>query len=663
MSADENARDDAPSSAREAAVAVIALLVAGLVGSGWSLGFHLDNAHNGLLGLSFTAVGLYIVRMRPHHREGVLFVAVGILHAVMFFGRQYGSHDGPLPGAEWIGWIGVWPLALAIALVAWTLMAFPDGRLLSLRWRVAGGAMIVVAFGLSVVSALWPVDYERTSQVAPYPLDVPGAVGAQAVWDGARVCFLLFQVLWTAAILVRVHRARGDEVRQLRWLVYSVVVEMTVLAGGLAVVGSPVPGLLVLPLVPVAAGIAILKYRLYDIDPVINKTIVIGAMVLVITAGYVAVVLGVGTLVPAGRSVLWLVTTAVVAVLSEPLRRRAQRVADRIVYGHRTTPYEALAQLTAGLHGAPEALMKGIATTVANAVGAREVVMWVGDEERLVPAAAWPAAVDEPARALHDLDRPRWELRPVAHHGTVVGALTLRKPAGESLTVAEDRLLSDLVGQTALVIVQQRHADELQAAARRIVTAEDVARRRIERNLHDGAQQRLLTVGLELGVLAERATADPTLAAQVRDARTHLLDATAELRDLARGLYPTVLNEQGLRAALEALADRSRVPVKLSVVLDDRLPREIEATTYFLVSEALTNAARHADARLVTVCVTKVDAGLSVQVSDDGCGGATRSVGGGVQGMTDRLAALGAWLQIDSPVGGGTRILTVLPCG
>ena len=291
------------------------------------------------------------------------------------------------------------------------------------------------------------------------------------------------------------------------------------------------------------------------------------------------------------------------------------------------------------------------------------MVVWIGDEGRLVPAAAWPAPVDDPARTLHDLDRPRWQLRPVTHHGTVLGALALRKPAGESLTVAEDRLLSDLVAQTALVIVQQRHAEQLQAAARRIVTAEDVARRRIERNLHDGAQQRLLTVGMELGVLAERATADPTLAAQVRDARTHLLDATAELRDLARGLYPTVLNEQGLAAALEALADRSRVPVKLSVVLDDRLPREIEATTYFLVSEALTNAARHADARLVTVCVTKVDAGLSVQVSDDGCGGATRSVGGGVQGMTDRLAALGAWLQVDSPVGGGTRILTVLPCG
>ena len=663
MSADENARDDAPSAAREAAVAVIALVVAGLVGSGWSLGFRIDNAHNGLLGLSFTAVGLYVVRVRPRHREGVLFVAVGILHAVMFFGRQYGSHHGPLPGAEWIGWIGVWPLPLAIALVAWTLMAFPDGRLLSSRWGVAVGGMLAVAFGLSLVSALWPVDYDRTALVAPHPLNLPGVGRAQTFWDGARVCFLLFQVVWTAAILVRMHRARGDEVRQLRWLVYSVVVEITLLAGGLAVVGSPLPGLLALPLVPVAAGIAILKYRLYDIDPVINKTIVIGAMVLVITAGYVAMVLGVGALVPAGRGLLWLITTAVVAVLSEPLRRRAQRVADRLVYGHRTTPYEALAQLTAGLHGAPEELLAGIATTVANAVGAREVVVWVGDEERLVPAAAWPAAVDDPARTLHDLYRPRWEVRPVAHHGTVLGALALRKAAGESLTVAEDRLLSDLVAQTALVIVQQRQAEQLQAAARRIVTAEDAARRRIERNLHDGAQQRLLTLGLELGVLAERATADPALAARVRDVRTHLLDATAELRDLARGLHPMVLTEQGLGAALEALADRSPVPVKLSVILDDRLPREIEATTYFLVSEALTNAARHADARLVTVSVTKVDAGLRVDVSDDGRGGAIRSVGGGLQGMTDRLAALGARFQLDSPIGGGTQILTVLPCG
>ena len=654
--------DDAPSVAREATVGVTSLVVVGLVGYGWYLGFRLDNAHNGLLAVSFTAVGLYVVRMRPRHREALLFVAVGILHAVMFFGRQYGSHAGPLPGARWIGWVGVWPLSLAIALVGVTLMAFPDGRLLSNRWRVAASGMLVVGFGLSVVSGLWPVDYDRTGLVVPHPLDVPGARSAERWWGAARVIYPAFQGLWTAAVLLRMHRARGDEARQMRWLVYAVVVDIALLAGGMVFLGSPLPGLLALPLVPVAAGIAILKYRLYDIDPVINKTIVIGAMVLVITASYVAVVLGVGALLPSGRGVLWLITTAMVAVVSEPLRRRAQSLADRIVYGHRTTPYEALAELTARIQEAPEELLAGIASTVATAVGAREVVVWVGDAERLLPAAAWPALVEDTACTLREIQRPRWHVRPVAHHGTLLGALALRKPAGESLTAGEDRLLSDLVAQMALVIVQERQAEELQAAARRIVTAEDAARRRIERDLHDGAQQRLVTLGLELGALAERAAANPALAARVGEVRTQLLDATSELRELARGLHPTVLTEQGLAAALEALADRSPVPVKLSVSLEDRLPREIEATTYFLVSEALTNTARHAAARLVTVCVTKIEAGLKVVVADDGCGGAIRSNGGGLQGAADRLAALGARLQLESPAGGGTRITTVLPC-
>lgn len=660
--AGDTAHDDAPSPAREAAVALIALLVAALVGAGWYLGFHLGNAHNGLLAMSFTAVGLYVVRMRPRHREARLFVAVGVLHAVMFFGRQYGSYDGPLPAAEWIGWVGVWPLSLAIALAGWTLMAFPDGRLLSPRWRVAVAGMLAMALGLALVSALWPVDYGRTALVVTHPLDVPGADRAQAWWNGAQQSYLLFQALWTAAVVARMRRARGDEVRQMRWLVYAVVVDLAVLVGGLVVVGSPAPGLLTLPLIPVAAGIAILKYRLYDIDPVINKTIVIGAMALVITAGYVAIVVGIGAVVPAGRGVLWLITTAAVAVVAEPLRRRAQRIADRLVYGQRPTPYEALAHLSARVDDAPEELLAGIANTVANAVGAREVVVWVGPADHLVPAAAWPSATDDAPRSLRQLERPPWHVRPVAHHGTVNGAVTLLKRAGEPLSVAEDRVLSDLVAQTALVIVQQRQAEQLQAAARRILTAEDAARRRIERDLHDGAQQRLVTLGLELGVLAERATTDPAMATRVKEIRTQLLDATSELRELARGLHPMVLTEQGLGAALESLADRSPIPVKVAVALDDRLPGEIEATTYFLVSEALTNAARHSGARLVMVCVKKIGASLRVEVADDGCGGAAFGDGTGLQGLADRLATLGARLQVDSPAGGGTRITTVLPC-
>lgn len=161
MSAAVERYDHAPSAVRETGIAVVALLVATLVAYGWSLGFHLDNAHNGLIGGSFTAVGLYVVRMRPGHREGRLFVATGVVHAVMFFGRQYGLHDGALPAASWLGWVGVWPLPLAIALAGWTLMAFPDGRLPSSRWRVVVAAMMTAAAVLAAVSALWPVEYDR----------------------------------------------------------------------------------------------------------------------------------------------------------------------------------------------------------------------------------------------------------------------------------------------------------------------------------------------------------------------------------------------------------------------------------------------------------------------------------------------------------------------
>ncbi len=658
----------APSTALEAGLATLALVVAMLVGYGASFGFQLDNAHNGLIAASFSAVGLYVVRMRPRHREGWLLVAVGVVHAVMFFGRQYGSAEGQLPGATWIGWLGVWLLPLAIALTGWTFMAFPHGHMLSPRWRRAALAMCAVAALMAITSALWPVDYDGTGTglVAAHPIDLPGSHVAAQLWTYLQPSYPLFQVLWTVAVVVRLRRARGDEARQMRWLVYATVMALVLLATGLVVFESPAPGLLAMPLIPIAAGIAIQKYRLYDIDPVINKTLVIGFLVLVVTTGYVALVVGVGALIPAGTGGLSLLATAVVAVAFEPLRRRAQNLADRLVYGHRATPYEALSRLSAQLDEAPEELLNGIAATIATAVGASEVIVWVGGDARLLPQAGWPRQPDtsEPSQ-LSELARgPHRHVRPVIHQGTVRGAITLRKPAGEGLTPAEGRLLADLVAQTGLVIAQQQQAQELQATARRIVTAEDAARRRIERDLHDGAQQRLVTMGLELGSLAEQVTAtgEPELAARVKDVRAQLLEATADLRELARGLHPMVLTQTGLEAALSMLVDRSAIPVRLTVGLPGRLPREVEVTAYYVVSEALTNAARHSGAGVVTVEVEKVADALRVRVCDDGCGGARQGDGSGLQGLADRLAAVGATLTIDSPIGGGTRIGTVLPC-
>jgi signal transduction histidine kinase len=226
-------------------------------------------------------------------------------------------------------------------------------------------------------------------------------------------------------------------------------------------------------------------------------------------------------------------------------------------------------------------------------------------------------------------------------------------------------LLTDLVAQTGLVILQQEQARQLQAAARRIVSAEDAARRRLERDLHDGVQLRLVTLGLELGALAEQAktSGDGVLASRAGNARTQLLEATADLRELARGLHPAVLAQDGLETALATVADRSAIPVRLRVDVGTRLPRDVEATAYYLVSEAITNAARHSAATVVTVEVDAGDDGLRIVVTDDGRGGARATTGGGLQGLADRVSALGARLELDSPDAGGTRLRTLLPCG
>ncbi|MFD0523113.1 hypothetical protein [Paractinoplanes durhamensis] len=238
---------------------------------------------------------------------------------------------------------------------------------------------------------------------SPPTLALPGGAAAETFYDTARpIGYLLFQLTWAVCVVVRVRAASGDEARQLRWFVYAVTVSAAVMLLGFVLWRSPIPGVLAVPLIAAAAGAAIVKYRLYDIDPVINKSLVFGAMALVVTAGYIAVVTGIGSLVDGHGTVLSLIATAVVAVAFEPLRRRVQRLADRLVHGRRVTPYEALARLSAHV----TAPLDGICTTVADAIGAREVVLWTGPPEELRAASAWPATAPLPPepRRLTDLE-------------------------------------------------------------------------------------------------------------------------------------------------------------------------------------------------------------------------------------------------------------------
>lgn len=666
-------------------------LCAVLVVAGFSLGFHLSNLHNGLIAAAFEAVGVFVVSRRPGNREGWLFIATGLAHAVMFFGRQYGLHD-PLPGAEWITWVGVWPLALVLVLSGVTLICFPHGRLPSPRWRPVVAAMVAVGALLALASALWPVEYASDDLSLPHPFQIAGYDAVQQVWSNVRAAsYPLFQLAWVTAVVVRMRRAEGDEARQLRWFAYAVGIGAVAMAVGLVAFRSPVLGVLAVPLIALAAGVAIVKYRLYDIDPVINKTLVVGAMAAIVTAGYVVVVVGVGHLIGVGAGpspVLSIVATALVAIAFEPARRRVQRLADRLVYGDRPSPYEALARLSTELSrgGRHADLFAGLASTVADGVGAAAVTLWVGSDAQLVAVASWPPAADQgsqltagPTQLAALEEGERAHVRRIVHQGSLRGAVTLTKVPGEVLTASEDRLLHDLVAQAGLVIdnaglgVELQHrlheisvqAAELQAAAKRIVSAQYDARRRIERDLHDGAQQRLVTLALSLQAVSVRAaaTGDDELAAKLAEARHQLSRALAELREMARGIHPAILTQEGLEAALGFLAERAALPVRLDVCLQRRLSQDVEATAYFIVSEALTNAAKHSGASSVAVAGQLRDGRLQIEVTDDGGGGADGRWGSGLQGLVDRLATLDGRLTVDSPAGGGTCLRAEIPCG
>jgi signal transduction histidine kinase len=209
----------------------------------------------------------------------------------------------------------------------------------------------------------------------------------------------------------------------------------------------------------------------------------------------------------------------------------------------------------------------------------------------------------------------------------------------------------------------QAQLEQVRASRARIVEAGDAERRRLERDLHDGAQQRLVTLSLALGMARERAAgADPALRSLLESAGKEAKEALVELRELARGIHPAVLTETGLSGALQALAERSTVAMTVAAVPSGRFPAPVEATAYFVVSEALANVAKHALTDAAVVTIRQLPGLLTVVVSDDGAGGARPEDGTGLRGLADRVASVGGVLRIDSPPGAGTRLEAAIPC-
>jgi signal transduction histidine kinase len=410
--------------------------------------------------------------------------------------------------------------------------------------------------------------------------------------------------------------------------------------------------------------------RLSDIDVVVNKTVVYGSLAAFIAIVYVAIVVGAGSLLGSGDEPnvgLQVAATAVVAVAFQPVRQRVQRLANRLVFGERATPYEVMTDFAERIAGALslEDALPQMADAAARGVGATSATI------RLFLPDGSERTVTSPIDA-----QPDGETRSVdvVHGGERVGSLSVAKRAGEPLTPAEEVLLSDVAAQAGLALrnvgltfeLEERlrqielQAEQLRQSRQRLVTARDVQRRRLERDVREGAQRQLERIGSHLREALALLEGNGERAAELLEQiETETGLALDRLRDLARGIFPPLLADEGIAPALEAHIRKLGGPGELSNQLNGaRFDPDIEAAVYFCCVQALQNAVRHAPGSRVEVTIALRDDDLVFSVRDYGAGfdpGRIRR-GMGFEIMHDRMEALGGTLEVVSSPGSGTTV-------
>jgi signal transduction histidine kinase len=659
----------------------------------WGWHENNDDVFFGTIMLVFPVVGILIARQQPKNRIGWLLLAIGFAWMDGGFTSlyvRYGAvtEPGSLPHPDVAAVLaeGSWVFAVGL-LGTFLILLFPDGHLPSRRWRVVGW---LSAFSIAFIYLLIMLSPGRTTETDVHYRNPFGIQALKPLGEAVYLPILLLPlciVACAAALVMRYRRSTGVERLQLKWLaasgaLFAITYLVTMVLGMLTSrdiwsAGGSWAGLLEasfglwFAIIPVSIGFAVLKHRLYEIDVVISRTVVFGALAGFITAVYVAIVVGIGAAFGRGDRPnlgLSIVATAVVAIAFQPVRERVQRFANRLVYGARATPYEVMSNFAVRMGGAYAAteLLPRMARTVAEGVGAKQVEVWLKIGSNFVREAAWPTEGSGPANVSDDgrgvPQLPGDRIVPVRHQGELLGVVTVVKPPADPLTPAEDKLLDDVASQAGLVLRNVRLIEELRSSRQRLVTTQDDERRRLERNLHDGAQQSLVTVALILRMARGRLGPGSDEIVPALDQASELLGtAIEELRELARGIHPAILTDRGLGPALSSLAERSQVPVRLTYGLDSRPPASVEATVYFVAMEALANIAKHAEASAVDLRVERQGDDLVVTITDDGVGGADAAKGTGLRGLADRVGVADGEFEVESPPGGGTRVTCRIP--
>ena len=617
--------------------------------------------------LAFATVGALVASRRPEHPIGWILLASAVFFAAggIAVTVDPNSRDA---AAQWVsGW--VWGAGAFLALTL-PFLLFPDGKLPSRRWRVVGWAAVTGIATFVVANMFEPGRLADTTVRNPLGIELGGAgatIFAALRGAGAAIA-IVAGICSVVSLFFRYHRAERTEREQLRWLMYAgAIVVIALFAQGPASAGASTPELAVniqnaftaaaLTLIPIAIGVAILKYRLYDIDLVIRKTVVVGAMALFISVIY-ALIVGLGSQL-FSSSALSFVAAAVLAVGFQPARERARKLADRLVYGKRATPYEVLADFSGrmGETYADDDVLPRMAQVLAAGTGAEEAVVWLHVGAALHPAAVFPPDAAPPSHLPDDAVEVR-------HQGEHLGALSVTMPASDPIDPSRRKLVEDLAAQAGLVLRNVRLIEGIRASRQRLVAAQDEERRRLERNLHDGAQQQLVALSVQLKLARTMLDRDTAKAGEILDGlQERASDALEDLRDLARGIYPPLLADKGLPTALEAQARKASVPIAVTADGVARYAQDVEAAVYFSCLEAMNNVAKYAEASTASLVLAQTNGRLTFTVADDGRGFDPEATGygTGLQGIADRLDAIGGTLAVASRAGEGTTITGTVP--
>jgi signal transduction histidine kinase len=646
-----------------------------------------------LMMIGYGTVGALVASRSPGNPLGWLmllialgFVLVGLTSELVTYGYVT-KPSASVPFLDLAVWLSNWVFFVVFMPIPLILLLFPTGRVHSPRWRWVPTAVVALAIvaAVAVMFNPGPIDNDFVKVENPTGVEALRPVLGPVLFVATAGLFIV-AVASVVSLFLRFRRASGDERQQIRWLAYLAALACVLL------VGTVVSGLYVdqdqfIPFVeflwlglfacigvafPVAIGLSIIRHGLFDLDLVIKRTAVFAVLVvsLMVVGGIATILVGLG-LVPSldERPAMLLVAGVVLGLLLVPLYRFSKWLADRLVFGGRSTPYEVLTEFSGrvGATYSSDDVLPRMAELVGEATRARSARVWLRVGRELHTAAAWPPGLPASTFPTDPDELPALhseEAFEVRHQGELLGALSVEPRPSDPMTPAKRRIVRDLASQAGFVLRNVRLIEELRASRQRLVAAQDAERRRLERNIHDGAQQQLVALTVKLRLLEQITQRDPVkgaeMAAQLQADTTQALE---DLRNLARGIYPPLLADRGLPAALEAQARKSPLPVTVAADAIGRFSQDIEAAVYFSCLEALQNVAKYAKASAVTISLAVNDGHLSFAVVDDGAGfdpDATTQ-GTGLQGIADRLDALGGRLEIRAAPGKGTTLVGLVP--